>query len=256
MKLLGKVAIVTGAGGGIGRAIAKELAGKGARVLAADVDPETAKRTARMIEGSTDRACWAQVDVASYESVEALVASAVELYGELNIMVNNAGISRRFSVLDLPVEEYHRVVGVNQHGVFYGIKAAGNAMKDKGGVIINTGSIYGHVVDRRRHPHHARFAYHASKGAVVMMTKAAAMELAPYGIRVLTVAPGLIETELVDSWKEDPDLWRSVQAAQMRERAGKPEDVAKVVAFLASEDAAFVNGHDFFVDDGAASFKG
>lgn len=256
MRLEGKVAVVTGAGGGIGCAIAKELASEGAKVLAADVRLEAAKHTADEITASSGEASSARVDVASYKSVESLLERAVEAYGELNIMVNNAGISKRYSVLDLPVEEYHRVIEVNQHGVFYGIKAAGNAMKEKGGVIVNTGSIYGHIVDRRRYPHHARFAYHASKGAVAMMTKAAAVELAPYGIRVVAVAPGLIETELVDSWKEDSDLWRSVQAAQMREQAGKPEDVAKMVSFLASEDASFVNGHSFFVDDGAASFKG
>lgn len=256
MKLAGKVAIVTGAGGGIGRAIAKELAREGAKVLAADINKEAATRTADEIAASSGEASSVQVDVSSYESVESLVERAVEAHGKLNVMVNNAGISRRGGILELPVEEYHRVIDVNQHGVFYGIKAAANAMKNTGGVIVNTGSVYGHIVDRRSHPNHARFPYHASKGAVVMMTKAAAMELAPYCIRVVAIAPGLIDTELVNSWKEDPDLWRSVQAAQMRERAGRPEDVAKVVAFLAGDDAAFVNGHSFFVDDGAASFKG
>lgn len=129
-------------------------------------------------------------------------------------------------------------------------------MKETGGVIVNMGSIYGHVVDRRQSPDHVRFPYHASKGAVAMMTKAAAVELGPHGIRVVAVAPGLIETDLVNSWKEDPVLWNSLQAAHIRERAGKPEDVAKMVAFLASQDAALANGHTFFADDGAICFKG
>jgi glucose 1-dehydrogenase len=127
VRLEAKVAVVTGAGGGIGSAIAKELAGEGAKVLAADVRPETAARTADEIKASSGEASSARVDVTSYDSVESLVERAVGAYGGLDIMVNNAGISRRFSVLDLPVEEYHRVIDVNQHGVFYGIKAAGNA---------------------------------------------------------------------------------------------------------------------------------
>lgn len=256
MKLDNKVAIITGAGSGIGQAIAKDFACEGAIVMVADINQESGERTAQSIKESSGKASFIKTDVSSYESVESMVTQTVELYGELNIMVNNAGISRRFGALDLPVEEYHRVVSVNQHGVFYGIKAAGQAMKENGGVIINTDSIYGHIVDRRRYPDHARFAYHASKGAVAMMTKAAAMELAPYDIRVVAVAPGLIETALVDSWKGDSDTWESVQEAQMRGKAGKPEDAARMATFLASDEASFVNGHTFFVDDGAASFKG
>lgn len=257
MRLAGKVAVVTGAGGGIGRAIAAELAREGAHIVAADIALDEAKATADTVRTLPGKASAVWVDVASYESVESLVQHAVELHGSLGIMVNNAGISTRgLSILDLPLDQYHHVVDVNQHGVFYGMKAAARAMKGNGGVILNTGSIYGHIVDHRGHPNYTRFPYHASKGAVAMMTKAAALELAPHGIRVVEVAPGLIETELVNAWKESTELWNSLRSAHMRGQAGTPTDVGKVVAFLASEDAEFVNGHSFFVDDGAASFKG
>lgn len=250
MKFSGKVAVVTGGGSGIGRASALELAREGAKVVVGDVNAQTGQETVDAIAQAGGAAFLQRVDTSVYEQVEALVAAAVAHYGQLDIMFNNAGIGgAQVNVLELPIEEYHRVVGVDQHGVFYGIKAAGLAMKDHGGVIINTASVYGFIADRRQFP------YHASKGAVVMMTKAAALELAPYQIRVVAIAPGLIDTHIVDGWRDNERMWDAAQKAQMRRRIGTPEEVAKVVAFLASDDASFLNGHEFFVDDGAASFK-
>lgn len=251
MKFTDKAVVVTGAGSGIGRACAMLFAEEGARVVVGDINEATGKNTVETIRGAGGEAQFVHVDTASFDSVSALVKQTQSAYGRIDVMFNNAGVgNEQLSVLDLPVEEYHRVVSVNQHGVFYGIKAAGLAMKDQqSGVIINTASVYGYIADRYQFP------YHASKGAVVMMTKAAALELAKYNIRVVAVAPGLIDTEIVADWKQNPAIWNAAEAAQMRRRAGRPEEVARVVSFLASDDASFVNGHVYFVDDGAVSFK-
>lgn len=250
MRLVDQVAVITGAGSGIGRATAKKFAREGATVVAADINADTGEETVASIQEEGGEATFQTVDTSSYESVEALVAQATERHGRLDIMFNNAGVANQpYPVLKMPVEEYHRTVSVNQHGVFYGIKAAAQAMKERGGVIINTASIYAQIADR------FHFPYHASKGAVVMMTKSAALELARYNIRVVGVAPGLIDTGIVTEWKNDAELWKKIERAHMRRRAGQPEEIANVVTFLASDEASFLNGHVYFADDGAASFK-
>lgn len=249
MRLENKVCIVTGGGSGIGRATSLQFAREGARVMVADINAETAEETVRMIVDEGGEADFLQVDTAVYEEVEALVQRAVDKWGQLDVMFNNAGRGNpRNRVIDMPLEDYHRTVAVNQHGVFYGIKAAGNAMKERGGVIINTASIYGFIADR------GQFAYHASKAAVVMMTKSAAFDLAKFNIRVVAIAPGLIDTGIVKGWKGTP-AWDIVQKSQMRGRAGTPEEVANVVTFLASDESNFINGSVIYVDDGALAFK-
>ncbi|SHJ82992.1 NAD(P)-dependent dehydrogenase, short-chain alcohol dehydrogenase family [Alicyclobacillus tolerans] len=250
-RFAGKVAIVTGAAGGIGSASAKLLAQQGASLAVADIQEERGKKIADEILAKGGKAIFVPVDVSSYESVQLLVETTVKHYGQLDIMFNNAGIfgEGKLDLLEMPLEEYLRTVAINQNGVFYGIRAAAAVMKERGGVIINTASIYAFLADRRQLP------YHATKAAVVGMTKAAALDLAKYNIRVVAIAPSMIDTPLVDRWREDERVWNYVRKAQMRQQFGTAEQVAQVVAFLASDEASFVNGHEFYVDDGAASFK-
>lgn len=248
MRLEGKVAIITGAGSGIGRASADEFVRDGAQVVVADIDERAGRETAAEI--GQERAVFVPVDTTSPESVEALVQDTLRRFGKLDIMFNNAGIGAPFlSVLDLPVEEYLRVIAVNQNGYFYGIKAAAAAMKDRGGVIINTASVYGVLAA------HNQLPYSASKGAVILMTQAAARDLARYNIRVVAIAPGLIDTPFSRIQLDPPGFWDALERAHLRRQAGTPEDVAKLAAFLASDDAQFLNGHVYFADDGYASFK-
>ncbi|QQE79855.1 SDR family NAD(P)-dependent oxidoreductase [Alicyclobacillus sp. SO9] len=251
MRFHGEVAVVTGGAGGIGRASAKLLANQGARVVVADIDEASGQESVRQIEQDGNDAVFHPVDVSDYHSVQTLADFTVRTYGGLDIMFNNAGIfgDGAENVINMPVETYRRMVAINQDGVFYGIKAAANVMKERGGVIINTASIYAFIADRNQLP------YHATKAAVVGMTKAAALELAKYNIRVVAIAPGMIDTALIDPWREDEHVWNTVQKAHMRRKFGTAEQVANVVAFLASDEASFLNGHEYFVDDGAASFK-
>lgn len=253
MRFADRVAVVTGGAGGIGHASATLFAQGGAKVVVADMNRETGEAVATELRATGAEAVYHAVDVSDYEGVDALVQFAVDTYGRIDIMFNNAGIFGDGSnnVIDMPVDEYKRMTSINQDGVFYGIKAAAMRMKAQGngGVIINTASIYAYIADRNQFP------YHASKAAVVGMTKAAALDLARYNIRVVAVAPGMIDTGLIDPWRQDENVWNTVKKAHMRREFGTAQQVANVVAFLASDEASFVNGHAYFVDDGAASFK-
>jgi glucose 1-dehydrogenase len=255
-ELSGKAAAVTGAGSGIGRAIALELSEMGAKVVCSDINAETCEKTAKEIRDRGQESISFRVDVAEWESVQKLVSHTVSSLGRIDIMVNNAGTtSRGKDIIELEVEEYLRTIGVNQHGVFYGIKAAGQAMKDNQageggrGVIISTASFFGVLAVPNMLP------YITSKGAVMALTKAAARDLAKYDIRVVAVAPGFIETPMNAYRKTSAELWDIGQKQNLRGRAGRPEQVAKVVAFLASDRASFVNGTTVFADDGASIFK-
>jgi len=249
-SLEGRVAIVTGGAGGIGRATALELTTRGAQVMVADVDAELGIRVASEVRDRGGRAHFQAADVSSAEQVTGLVGACLETFGQLDIMFNNAGISGGGPLLEWTPDMFERVVAVNQTGVFYGIQAAARAMRDRGhgGVIINTGSIFGELASW------GTIGYQATKAAVAVMTRVAALELAPLGIRVVNVAPGVTDTRMVDGYREIG--WIDTMARKhMRGELIRPEAVAQVVAFAASDAASCINGTTLFADDGYSAFK-
>ena len=256
-KLDDKTIVVTGGGRGIGRGIATRLAAEGANVVIADIDAAGAARTAEAIASQTGaKAIGVACDVTERESQRAAIARAVQEFGRLDVMFNNAGVSQTVRFLDTTEEDYDRIMRVNARGVFLGMQEAAEQFKRQGGggKIVNTASIAG----KSGFPLFA--AYSASKFAVIGLTQAGARALAEDGITVNAFCPGIIET---DMWAYNDQAWGKllgnyapgelmkewVEGIPMK-RAGSGEDVAGLVTFLASDDAAYITGQTINVDGG------
>lgn len=241
-ELKDKVAVVTGGASGIGLATAKAFLAKGAKVVIGDYNEDSGKAVEQQLKETFENVLFVRTDVADEQSVENLVKTAVDQFGQLDIIFNNAGIGIQKPTHELTDEEYKRVIAVNQDGVFYGIKYALREMlKTGGGAIINTSSILGTVGEPTSIP------YAASKGAVNLITKSVALEYADRNIRVNAVAPGFIESGLVN--KESlGDFYDGLVAKHPVGRLGNPEEIAHAVVFLAEND--FVTGTTIHVDGG------
>ena len=237
-----KVAVVTGGASGIGLATAKAFLAKGAKVVIGDYNEDSGKAVEQQLKETFENVLFVRTDVADEQSVENLVKTAVDQFGQLDIIFNNAGIGIQKPTHELTDDEYKRVIAVNQDGVFYGIKYALREMlKTGGGAIINTSSILGTVGEPTSIP------YAASKGAVNLITKSVALEYADRNIRVNAVAPGFIESGLVN--KESlGDFYDGLVAKHPVGRLGNPEEIAHAVVFLAEND--FVTGTTIHVDGG------
>jgi 3-oxoacyl-[acyl-carrier protein] reductase len=250
MRLQEKVALITGAGSGIGRATALLFAREGAHVVAVDIKPEDGQQTAALVREHGGEATFVQADVSVAGDAEAMMQAAVDAYGRLDIVHNNAGIFPRGTPAhELTEELWDRVLDINLKGVWLGCKyAIPHLIEAGGGAIVNTASLAG----LRARPYHV--AYVASKGGVVMLTKCLAIELAPYNIRVNCVCPGGVDTPLV----RPPGLTDEQLAERRRgafqdipiPRMAEPEEIARAVLYLASGEASFVNGHALVVDGG------
>lgn len=250
-RLDGKTALVTGAGSGIGEQIARLFARQGAGVVIGDVDERHGTQVAEAIVADGGRARFQRLDVTDAASAEAAVTACVEAFGGLHVLVNNAGIGYVGDVLETDEGEYDKLMAVNAKGVFLCSRAAARHMvQHGGGTIVNIASVAGQVAVSRR------FAYGASKGAVIAMTKSMAIDLVDRKVRVNCICPGTIYTPFVDSYLDRfhqhnrEETLAGLHARQPIGRMGKPEEVAYAALYLAADEAAFATGSELVIDGG------
>jgi NAD(P)-dependent dehydrogenase (short-subunit alcohol dehydrogenase family) len=244
-SLEGQIALVTGAGQGNGQAIARGLALAGAKVIVADVNESTAADTASEICGAGGRARSVVLDVADRQACRSLAEEVGKQDGPISILVNNAGILQRCSIDHADADlGWDRTIAVNVNGTYNTISAFLPMLKKTRGSIINLGSIQSFVAT----PNSA--AYTASKGAVLQLTKALAVELAPAGIRVNAIAPGFIETPMTQATRDNPERMQALLAHTPMRRVGQPAELSGAVVFLASKAASYVTGVMLPVDGG------
>ncbi|MBH5368564.1 SDR family NAD(P)-dependent oxidoreductase [Bradyrhizobium glycinis] len=245
MKLSGKVAAITGAARGIGKACAKRFLDDGVKVVISDVDAEGLAAAAAEL-GRPDALRTIVGNVAKRADVDQLVVTAVKEFGRLDIMVNNAGIARNRDILDITEEEFDEIIGINLKGAFFGVQAAARQMiAQGGGVVINMSSVNALLAI----PSLATYAM--SKGGMKQLTSVAAVALAPHNIRVVAVGPGTILTDMVaSSIYTSEDARKTVLSRTPAGRGGEPSEVAAVVAFLASDDASYITGQTIYPDGG------
>jgi NAD(P)-dependent dehydrogenase (short-subunit alcohol dehydrogenase family) len=246
MRLAGKVALVSGAASGMGQSEATIFAREGAKVIVADILEMEGKQVADKIAAGGGQARFVKLDVTSEAEWDAAVKAAVGTFGKLDVLVNNAGISGTYDTDMLSSAAWDKVMAVNAKGVFLGMKAAIPLMKKAGGgAIVNISSISGFVGQDGVH-----MAYNASKGAVRIMTKTAAVQYAGDGIRVNSVHPGFMPPMRTSKTSADPTWRAKMLAAVPMKREGRVEEVAHAVLFLASDDASYITGTELVVDGG------
>jgi glucose 1-dehydrogenase len=246
-RLAGKCAVVTGAANGIGLACARRLASDGAAIALADVNAELGEAAAKQLRNEGARAIFVATDVTQRAAIEALVNRAVDEYGRLDIMLNNAGVAINAPLLEMSDEIFDKVLSTNLRSAFIGTQLAARQMvaSGHGGVIINMSSVNALLAIP------GLAAYACSKGALNQLTKVAAIELAPHNIRVVAIGPGTILTDLAkQAVMGDDAARRKILARTPIGRAGEPEEVASVASFLASDDASYITGQTIYPDGG------
>lgn len=246
IDLSGKVSIVTGAGRGIGKAIAVAFAEAGSHVTVNDIDQDKAEEVSKVVSSLGRRTLAAKADVAIEEDVNNMIEKVLRTFGKIDILVNNAGIIKRQPAEKTAVEDWDRIIAVNLRGPFLCSRLVAKHMieKRKGGKIINIASIMGKVALP------PRSAYCASKGGIVMLTKDLATEWAQYGINVNAVSPGWTLTEMTSSYFSQEDVRRFLLEKTPLRRFATPQDIANMALFLASDLANYITGQTIYVDGG------
>jgi glucose 1-dehydrogenase len=247
MKLEGKVAVVTGAGTGIGQGIALGFAREGASVVVDYVgDASIAQDSLDKIKAIGGNAIGVDADISDPAQVQSLIQQTVGKFGKVDIFVNNAGIEKKIAFVDFPLENFQKIMAVNLTGPFLCSQAAAKQMiaQGNGGRIINISSVHEDL------PMPTNAPYCASKGGLRMLMRTIAVELAPHGITVNNIGPGAVFTPIDDDVEKDPRLNAAILAEIPLGRWGKPEDIANVAVFLASDEAGYVTGSTYFVDGG------
>jgi glucose 1-dehydrogenase len=248
-KFSNKTVLITGSGRGIGRAIAIKFGQEGANVVVNDLhDDENAAETIRQVQATGAKAVFLQADISKVANVQTLLNQSVAAFGSLDILINNAGVEIHAPFWEVTEQQYDIVMNVNLKGMFFLTQAFVQYVKanNRPGVIVNNSSVH----EELPFPNFA--AYCASKGAMQMVMRNLAVELAPFNIRINNVAPGAIRTPINSDLLSKPELMSAVQNNISLHRFGEPEDVANTMAFLASDDAKYVTGSTYYVDGGLA----
>jgi glucose 1-dehydrogenase len=246
-ELAGKVAIVSGGNSGIGKAVVLALAAKGASVVVDYVaDPQATEELERKLAGLGEKSIGVEADVSKLDELQRLIDAAVSEYGRLDVMVNNAGVETRTSVLDTTEAQYDRVMDINLKSAFFGTQLAAKQMIEQGdgGRIINMSSVH------EDWPMTGNTAYCLSKGGMRMLTRTAGVELAKYNITVMGVGPGAVATPINTATMNDPAALNKLDAAIPLGRMAEPDEIAAVVAFLASDAASYLTATTIFADGG------
>jgi len=247
-NLKNKVALITGARQGMGKSHAIALAKQGAKVVVTDINQADCQKVVDEIKKFNGEAIAFKLDVADKSEVDSVVAAIVKKFGQLDILINNAGIAQFKPFLELSEEDWDRTIDINLKGEFLCAQAAAKVMrKKKGGVIVNIASVamgqQGIGMPNIAH-------YCASKGGIAAMTEALATELAPFNIRVNAIAPGMIETPMIDVVKSDPKTLEAMLQRVPLKRVGRPEEVSELVVFLTSDSSSYMTGAVVVIDGG------